>query len=46
MAVGQAQAHGLTFFGTHVSVGSRWHGNTLADQDRSVALGVRTQAFK
>ena len=30
VAVGQAQAQGFRFFGTHVSVGSRSHGNTVA----------------
>jgi hypothetical protein len=30
LAVGQAQAQGFTCFGTHVSVGSRSHGNTVA----------------
>lgn len=30
MAMGQAQAHGFTFFGTHVSIGSCSHGNTVA----------------
>ena len=32
MAVGQAQAQGLTFFRTHVCVGSRSHDNTVAHQ--------------
>ena len=32
MAVGQPQAQGLTVFGTHVSVASRWPGNTVTLQ--------------
>ena len=32
IAAGQPQTHGFTFFGTHVSIGSRVHGNTLARQ--------------
>ena len=30
LAVGQAQTQGFTFFGTHVFIGFRMHGNTLA----------------
>ena len=32
MAAGQTQTQGFTFFGTHVSIGSRSHGNTVAHQ--------------
>ena len=30
IAVGQSQTQGLTFFSTHMSIGSRSHGNTVA----------------
>ena len=32
MAVGQSQAHGLTFFDTHVRIACLGPGNTVADQ--------------